>query len=69
VRHVAARVRINASEYKSYEQADLIRVNDGHLEVLGTWDGTGNQTVALYAPGQWRSATTSFDMAASGTRS
>jgi hypothetical protein len=61
---MAARVRINADDYKTHEDGDLIRVNDGHLEILGRWDGTSNQTVAIYAPGQWRSATTKFETTA-----
>lgn len=61
---MAARVRINASDYKTHEDGDLIRVTEGHLEVLGRWDGVANQTVAIYAPGQWRSATTKFDKTA-----
>jgi hypothetical protein len=58
---VAARIRLNANDYKNHEDGDVIRVNEGHLEVLGRWDGTQNPAIALYSPGNWRSATTSFD--------
>ena len=60
---MAAKVRVGASDYKTHEDGDLIRVNDGHLEVLGRWNGVKHETIALYAPGQWRSATTKFDTA------
>ncbi|HEY8717049.1 hypothetical protein [Pengzhenrongella sp.] len=60
---MAAKVRINASDYKNYEDGDVITVNDGHLEVLGRWNGSANPTIAVYAPGQWRSAVTKFDKA------
>lgn len=49
---MAAKVTVGASDYKNHEDGDLIRVNDGHLEVLGRWNGTKHETVALYAPGQ-----------------
>ncbi|MBA8924010.1 hypothetical protein BC739_001207 [Kutzneria viridogrisea] len=45
----------------TFEQGASIKVEEGHLHVMGESDGYGGDVVAIYAPSQWKSASVGAD--------
>lgn len=43
-------------QHEVVEDGTQIQIRDGHLEVLGRWDGASHETIAIYTPGNWRVA-------------
>jgi outer membrane receptor for monomeric catechols len=59
---MAVTVKLNNSNESTYPDADFISIEDGHLHVRGSKQGTsGYRTIALYIPGYWVSAVVEDD--------
>jgi hypothetical protein len=52
----AATVYRNPAEPTKHDGADLLQVTEGHL-IVGKANGSVNETIAIYAPGCWTTAT------------
>lgn len=59
---MAVTVRIGSTATEKYAEGQHVTVKEGHLHVFdGAWANA--QVLAVYAPGQWRSAAASTNPA------